>query len=178
MLWHRFVRFFRRSAILVGDVFDMFDVVDVVSGVMVDKVVAVKVVLVMAMVGWIVLVVLVVLIVGVVGVVGVILGRSLDSTRRRGKAIVVKKENVRRVVEVGKFVGGKRVVVGDVKIIGGVFVGGLVVPIVFVVVNGVVRAPFDDKTAVLKEWLAFMCRQGFEASDGRIRHWKGNPLVP
>ena len=88
---------------------------------------------------------LIVLIVGVVGVVC----RSLDCTRWRGKAKIVKRKGIRGFGKVGKFVGSKRIVVDRVKIIGGVGVGRLIVPVVFVVVDGVVRPPFDNETTLL-----------------------------
>ena len=54
---------------------------------------------------------------------------------------------------------------------------GNVVAIVFVIVDRVVGTPLDDETRSLDEWLAFVGRKGFNASDGDVGHGEGGPAV-
>ena len=66
-------------------------------------------------------------------------------------------------------VGGKRVKWEEV--------GRLIVVIIFIVVNGLVGSPFNNKAIVLKEWLTFVFGQSFNASDGHVINVKDGPLV-
>ena len=55
--------------------------------------------------------------------------------------------------------------------------GGNEIPVIFVIRDGLVGAPLDDKTAVLDKRLSFLISEGLDAGDGGVCHWKGSPAV-
>jgi branched-subunit amino acid ABC-type transport system permease component len=91
--------------------------------------------------------------------------RSLDCIRGRRK-FSGSTGNV--VKEVGELVGVKGVVVGRVENVVGRIVGGVIIAVIFVVVDNVVRAPFDDEATVLEEGLSFFFCEGLDPGNGLV----------
>jgi hypothetical protein len=78
--------------------------------------------------------------------------------------------------KVGKFVGVNGLVVIRLKnVVMEVQIG--IVSVVFGVINGVVGAPFDDKTTFLDKGSTLVESKRFNASNGSVREGKDGPIV-
>ena len=81
--------------------------------------------------------------------------------------------------EVVKFgvVDGVEIGEGESVVIGGWALWGFVIKIVFVVIDGVVGAPFNNEAVFLEEGHFVADGKGLDASDGRVRDRKLGPAV-
>ena len=79
--------------------------------------------------------------------------------------------------KVGKLVSGNGLVVSDLENINVVKFWGDVIAVILGVINRVIRAPFDNKTALLDEGATLVKGKRFNASNGSVGNRECGPAV-